>query len=255
MNIADGIRNHCGIYGLRGIFLAAKARILGRPVETTMRAPGLRHPVQLRVRTSDGRVFEDVIRHAQYDIELPFTPKTIVDAGANVGMASVFYANKYPDARIIALEPEAENFRMLLRNVAPYPNIVPVNAAVWSEDRYVSMTAPSGVSAAFRVADCNGETPVQAFSIPTIMKQHGLQSIDLLKVDIEGAEKEVFDSAQPWIESVGAVVIELHDRFKAGCGKSLFMATQNFEEECSRGELTILINNRMRLPRSGALLG
>ena len=55
--------------------------------------------------------------------DLPFTPKTIVDAGANIGMASIFYSHRYPAAKIIALEAEGSNFAALCKNVEPYQNI------------------------------------------------------------------------------------------------------------------------------------
>jgi len=64
-------------------------------------------------------------------------PDVIVDAGANIGLASICFANKYANATIIAVEPEQSNFELLEENVAPYPNIVPVQAALWYEDSEV----------------------------------------------------------------------------------------------------------------------
>jgi FkbM family methyltransferase len=61
-------------------------------------------------------------------------PPVIIDAGANVGLCAVFYANRFPDARIIAIEPEPSNYEMLKKNTAPYPNITTVHAALWKEN-------------------------------------------------------------------------------------------------------------------------
>ena len=72
------------------------------------------------------------------------------------------------------------------------------------------------------------------------MKEHSIDYIDLLKVDIEGAEREVFESSRGWIDRVGAIVVELHDRFKVGCTDSVDAATRAFEVRHKRGELTFL---------------
>ena len=61
-------------------------------------------------------------------------PPVIIDAGANVGLSAVFYANRFPNARIIAIEPEPSNYEMLKRNVVPYSNVTPVQAALWKEN-------------------------------------------------------------------------------------------------------------------------
>ena len=68
------------------------------------------------------------------------------------------------------------------------------------------------------------------------MSEYDLKWVDLLKVDIEGAEKEVFGSPDEWIGSVGAIAIELHDRFKPGCSRSFFAAVTAFPVEQTCGE-------------------
>ena len=70
-----------------------------------------------------------------YDSGFRPAPRVVVDAGANIGLSTVFFANKFPQAKIVAIEPEPSNFAMLRDNVAPYPNVTPVQAALWKEDR------------------------------------------------------------------------------------------------------------------------
>ena len=79
-------------------------------------------------------MYSDVVIKGDYDIRLPKLPRTIIYAGANVGLASIYYANKYPQAKIVAVEPEPMNYSKLLRNVAPYTNVIPINAALWNRD-------------------------------------------------------------------------------------------------------------------------
>ncbi len=76
--------------------------------------------VFLRPRSSDLSVFAQVIVERQYDLEYGLSsPKLVIDAGANVGFAAVFFAHTYPTAKIICLEPGIENFRASREKRAP----------------------------------------------------------------------------------------------------------------------------------------
>jgi Methyltransferase FkbM domain len=68
------------------------------------------------------------------------------------------------------------------------------------------------------------------------MLEAGIDSVDLLKVDIEGAEKEVFESC-PWISKVRVLAIELHDRVRIGCSLAVKTAAKGFQSN-ERGEVT-----------------
>lgn len=234
MSLIDGLRDYYKVFGIRGVLAATSHRLTHRPEEIT--AYTLRHPIHLRVRTSDVSVYRDVVLSREYDLRLPdFHPQTIVDAGANCGMASVFYANTYPDARIIAVEPDPSNFAMLVKNTRAYPNVTPVHAALWSSDGELQLTGGDAFEK-WGIQTIEG-SGVRAITIDTLMREHGLQSIDLLKVDIEGAEKEVFKIA-PWMSQVKLLVIELHDRFAPGCRSVVEHSAKGFRaREC--GELTV----------------
>lgn len=247
MSILQGLRFHYQAFGLKGPFLAAKSRMAKSPTETTVKIKGVSYPVHLRVRASDGTVLAQIFTGRQYDLDPARRPSTIVDAGANIGLASVFYANKYPEAKIIAVEPEADNYRVLKMNASPYPNVTPIRAAVWDSDGQINVSDPGWGTAGFRTAENEhiGEG-VRAITIETLMKEHGLNYIDLLKMDVEGSEKEIFESAAGWIDKVGMIVIELHDRFKPGCSRSVILATKDFHSELSWGELTVLSKDSYR---------
>jgi hypothetical protein len=77
---------------------------------------------------------------------------------------------------------------------------------------------------------------VTAVTLTDVMRDHGLEKIDLLKLDIEGCEKEIFENSDPWIENVQAICLELHDRFKAGCSRAFYKAVDDFPIELRRGE-------------------
>jgi FkbM family methyltransferase len=146
-------------------------------------------------------------------------------------MASLYYARKYPDARIVAVEAEPSNFAMLTRNVEQYANILPIHAALWKEDGEIAIAASSSSESplskvGFVVNEVEGAL-VRAMSMRTLMGETHIDSIDLLKVDIEGAEKEVFEFCD-WMGSVRCLAIELHDRFKPGASAAVDSVTGEF---------------------------
>ena len=82
--------------------------------------------------------------------------------------------------------------------------------------------------------------------VDRIMRDHGIEFIDVLKMDIEGAEKEVFENATPWIDKVGILIVELHERLKPGCSRSFYNATNDFDLEWTRGENIFLTRSGKR---------
>ena len=71
----------------------------------------------LRGKSSDFRVFDEIFLKEQYNSHLlPKNPKVILDAGANIGLSSVYFANRFPNAQVFALEPENSNYELLSVN-------------------------------------------------------------------------------------------------------------------------------------------
>lgn len=195
--------------------------------------------------TTDLDMFMHVIPGSGY--EFPFeiaTPSWIVDAGANVGYASVWLAERHPNATIVAIEPERANFALLQRNVAHLDNVRCVHAALCPTDGTVELADPKMGSSAFQVKFRDGDDrigiEVPAVSLPTLMAEHGIDRIGLLKVDIEGGELPLFDASDLWIERVDAIAIELHDRFLPGCTEVFDRATAAFGRRGERGEDTFV---------------
>jgi FkbM family methyltransferase len=246
MKIAGSLKCHYLALGVRGVFLAAKAHLLRRTNETSVRVAGIAHPIYFRLRTSDVPLLTQVIRQSQYDCELPKPPRVIVDAGANIGLASIFFANRYPGALIISVEPAASNLKLLRKNLAPYPNSIIVAGALWGENTSVAIVDPGGGEWGFRIEEGPSERGnIAGLTLDKLMDQCGIDYIDLLKVDIEGAEKEVFENSFRWVGRVGAIAIELHDEIKLGCSRAFREATHDFEHESRRGE-TIFVTRSVR---------
>lgn len=260
MSILDGARTHYRVFGPRGLQWIALARLARRPMQIAVASADHIQPVHLRMRTTDVSVYEEIVANGEYRFEIAREPTVIVDAGANIGLTSIFFANRYPGAKVIAIEPEASNFRMLIKNCERYSTIVPIEAALWSSDTRVDLQDPGTGSWGFRtedrqqvqdtgapaqdtgaVARPGDDAGVRALTIPTLMREVGIDHIDILKVDIEGAEKEIFDHCDAWIDRIGVLAVELHDRWKPGCSEAVEAAARNFPITWTRGETTFFL--------------
>ena len=185
----------------------------------------------LRENSSDYYTFDQVFLRDQYNIHFPFEPRTILDAGANIGLAAVYFSHRYPQANIVAIEPSVDNFTVLQKNIASYDKIKAYCKGLWNNDVYLKIINTEGVQNAFMVAETTENNPaaLPAISIDTIMKEQNWESIDILKVDIEGSEKEVFElNYENWLPKCKAIVIELHDNMKRGTSKSVFKAISQY---------------------------
>lgn len=254
MSLLQGLLSHFAAFGLGGVLSIARHRLSGRHERVAVRLPGILHPITLRLGTSDHRVFRDVFQRHEYLFNPPEPPETIVDAGANIGLASVYFANRWPDAWIIAIEPDPENFQILLENVRQYPRIIPLQAAIWKKSERLNIFSP-GDAWAIQTKEAR-DGSVQGFTIHDIMKVHGLQRIDFLKMDIEGAEREVFESHEEWIGRIGSIAIETHDRFAPGSHTRVMGAAHHFKEVYNSGETWFMLREiTPRLPMPAAHRG
>jgi FkbM family methyltransferase len=240
MSLVAGFRSHYQSLGVRGVLAATGRRLIGHPKTITVRPKSVRHPVTLRLHTTDLGAYEGVLLAREYEVERHEPPKVILDAGANIGMASLYFANRHPEARIVAVEAESSNYRILAHNVRHYPQITPIHAALWKTDGWINVSAPDPASGAHgewgfvTTRNAGGGPQVRSLTVQTLMRETGVQAFDLAKIDIEGAEIEVFEDSS-WLSGVRCLMIELHDRFRPGCGAKVEPAMSGFART-QRGE-------------------
>ena len=235
-------RRHFGF--LQGWGLALR----DRPGASGIMAVHYRNYPPLRVRRGDTdlRTLCHVLCDSGYESPWPplESPRWIIDAGANSGMAAVYFAALHPAATVIALEPDPANFALLEANTSSYPNVRCVQAALWTHRGRVDLVDPGQGSWAFRVSEESAQpsssTSVAATTIGDLLHDYEIDRISILKVDIEGGEKAVFDDSSDWIERVDAIAIELHDRFQPGCSEVFDRATRGFSLRDTRGEDTFV---------------
>lgn len=252
------IRSYLKTVGFRGLLYAIKAKATNSTVSFQLSRQDCKYPFRLRIPSSDIPTYRQVFINQEYDFSVKEQPKVIVDAGANIGLVSIYLANRYPEARIIAIEPEQSNFELLKANVAPYPRIIPVQAALWNKNEEINVIDPGFGKWGFMTerkhpsekSRDNVCHPVMAVTVDTIMRDYHLSRIDILKADIEGAEKEVFSDPSSWIEKVDSIIIELHDRLKEGCSRTFYCGSNGFDHEWRQGENVFLSRGAFLTRRS-----
>jgi FkbM family methyltransferase len=225
---------------------------LPSPLVWRVRPKTAQFPLNVRLQgTSDEYVLSQIFIGDEYAPlrDIP-DPHLIMDLGANVGFSSAYFLSCFPLARVIAVEPDASNACACRANLRAFGDRAQVlQGAAWSQCTTLAFTAPPvrGHEWIYRVmtAPDRSAASVQAWDIPTLMAMANINWIDLLKIDIEGAELELFDSTNlPWLPKVRNLCIELHGD---ECEDALFRALSGYEYDIAySGELTILRNLRCR---------
>lgn len=241
--------------GLRYVLLESRSRSVVHSVSV----PGGTHKVAVRLgrRESDMTTLIHVFHEKCYAFDIA-PPRSIIDAGANVGYSALWFAIEYPSALVVAIEPDPRNAALLRRNTAGCPNVTVLEAALAGEAGRAVVVDPGQGPCAHRIqrqdnpwSDGNALETVDCVTVEQVRKQFDLDQIDLLKVDIEGSELELLAGNPAWMASVEAAVFELHDRFRQGCTRAFVAATSDFPFECYRGE-NVFVSRRPFLATGGS---
>jgi FkbM family methyltransferase len=150
---------------------------------------------------------------------LPAAP-VIVDVGANVGYTLIDFRRLYPAARLIGVEMDAANHAMATLNVREL-DVELLHAALWHEDGEVSYDADADADAfsarpAAGGTDGRRQVTVPALGVATLLERLAIARVDYLKIDIEGAEREVFAATDlGWLHQVDQLSVELHGSLAA----------------------------------------
>lgn len=143
---------------------------------------------------------------------------TVVDIGANAGYFSLFMLSRYPGSQIIAFEPIANNFELLKRNrnINSLHNFIIVNKAVYGKAervtlRYKSTDSFTTTGSIFGNELGHAEIEVDAITLPQMFETYALESVDLLKLDCEGAEYHIlYNCPARYFKSINCIVMECH---------------------------------------------
>lgn len=191
--------------------------------------------VWVRCGTSDYRTLDEVFRFRVYESVVAAIPpcRTVIDLGGNIGLAARYFTAVYPDCQIVSVEPDAENQELFRRNMASVPvsrwRLIP--AAVWRDNAPVAIATPDNPTDydSIRVVPgSNGDCAVEGLTPVEIIRRSGFQTVDLMKIDVEGAEAELFTGDLAWLDRVRAIAIEFHADSRKRSGFDEIMPAQGF---------------------------
>jgi FkbM family methyltransferase len=173
----------------------------------------------LTVRTGmigDLYILYEVLAFGAYqlpsDLVPPDTIETIVDCGANIGMTSLYFASKYPRARIFSIEADPDNFALLRENTASEARITPVHGCVVAAPQATVYFDNQGPAWGRQSSTTGKGVGIPGITIDQLMSRFAIDRIDLLKMDIEGAESEVLATGS-YLDAVQHIVAELHGTY------------------------------------------
>lgn len=194
------------------LFLAGDRTQIGRPMVVRPSTPDGKSVEIWLWNFIDVLVVREIFLDAEYRIPDPISPSTILDLGANIGVSALYFRAVYPDAVVLAVEPDPVQFQRLERNTAGDPKIRTLEAAATVRSGPVTFyQATQGwVSALERPERIPAtETTVTGLSIPEILARGDVERVDLIKLDIEGGEWPLLEAGA--IQSATDLVVgELH---------------------------------------------
>jgi FkbM family methyltransferase len=145
-----------------------------------------------------------------YDVNLP-KDAYVLDCGANIGLGSIYLKSRYPDAEIIAFEPDEKSYALLTKNIRScgFQNIKLLKKAVWKEDARLQFSNQGNMGSRIETAGDKSTIEVEAVSLGKFITR----KVDFLKLDIEGAEYEVLKSIKSQLGHVQNMFVEYHGKF------------------------------------------
>ena len=166
----------------------------------------------------------------------------VIDIGAYCGLTALAFAERVGlSGHIYAFEPDPENFQALQTNVNKYSinNVTLENAAVWKTNGFIALQAEGTISSAIQVlaARENATVNVKSINLSDYIIKNNINKLDLIKIDVEGAELEILSSSRDVLEKMHPrLVLEthmVHDHMTTdSCKKLLMELGYNVEEVC-----------------------
>jgi len=197
--------------------------------------------VVLRSVDSDWFTFKEIVLEEVYGDVLKHVPhgEAVIDLGANIGLASLYFAAKYPKSRVCAVEPSDSNYELLVDNLKPLiqtGRCRALHAALWERQAQLvanPLPAPERHNS-FSVRELKpgedvGTWTIKGMPMAAVIEWAGFTYVDILKVDIEGAERQLFSGDLDWLSRVRALMVEFHEDARHESGFDAIMLRHGFQ--------------------------
>jgi FkbM family methyltransferase len=135
----------------------------------------------------------------------------IIDCGANIGLSARYFSDEFPEALVIAIEPDGNNLKAAKDNCKNYSNIEFFKAAIGAESGKANIDNFDVDPNSYRVTRSDSENALDVLTIDSILNKYVNTQLFITKIDIEGFEDDLFSSNTDWIDDCLLLIIELHD--------------------------------------------
>ncbi|MFT4015880.1 MAG: FkbM family methyltransferase [Agriterribacter sp.] len=154
-------------------------------------------------------VFRHIFNREIYNFTADSNSPLIIDAGANIGLGVLYWKRKYPKARIIAFEPSMKAYDSLIKNVQEnkLTDVTCVNKALSYQEGKQLFTTNEKISGSL-IVEKNLESSYEVDTTP--LHKYLQQKVDLLKIDVEGAEKFLIEDIRNNIANLNNIFLEYH---------------------------------------------
>lgn len=187
---------------------AAKKKLKNTPRYTTTTTTILGREIELVDSTSFLCMYEEIFERQIYKFRTDNRRPIIIDGGANIGLSTIFFKQTYPNSHVTAFEPDVKVFHTLEKNINNiFYDVTLINKALWiSETVLEFMSEGSDGGRVLYVAP-----EAKKYQVPTVRLRDYLdQTVDFLKLDIEGAETKVLIDCQDLLFNVKNIFVEYH---------------------------------------------
>jgi FkbM family methyltransferase len=208
--------------------------------------------------SSDLDVFGQIYKYLEYQPLVSIfkehfpqvkAPK-IIDAGSNIGLTTVYLSKHFSNAQFIAIEPDSSNFELMSSNFElNQTGVVKIKGGIWSRNTFLKIISDFRDKNhwSIRVEETNDASELPAFSLNYLVDTYQLEHIDILKIDVEGSEKEVFTGEHAdvsFLAKTKCIAIEIHDEFE--CREAIYAILDQYNfKYIESGELTIGVNQNL----------
>lgn len=224
-----------------------KRALKGKNELISIKVPGLLNPIFLRNKTYDIHIFFQIFIAGELEINYDNSIKTIIDCGANIGLSTLYYRRKFPEAVIFSIEPEQNNFALLEENTKSYSNITCIKMGVYGKNCNLYLIDIGEGEASYQVSEKSDKgivlNTIQCKTIDSIMEEFKIQRIDILKMDIEGSEDSCLLTPQLlWIKKTKYLLVEIHENLRTGMKEEILNFMNKDFLVLHKGEYTIFKN-------------
>lgn len=227
LNLINGLNKNFNFFDSLRIFIGLRFN------KNTISVKSKKIKIYFRNNTKDKETFLEIFKDEIYNTPYFFEPKNIIDAGANVGYFSLLFKIRYPKASIVAIEIDDENINYAKKNTSSFSDVEILKKGLYNKKTTLKVEDPYNATNSYQVRELTSreKNSIESITIDEIIAEKKWDYIDILKIDIEGAELNLFSSNyDKWLPKVKILFIETHDRMIKGCSKSVTSALNEFDQ-------------------------